>query len=218
MKLLFADKRQLNITLQLPAFLRTTPRYRKSPRCHAERSEASRHCAMLGGLDSSAPPQNDNPTKSSIVLAMIFTITLLLANAVNAQQDDWLSYYPSVSRLQGKLTKVSKYGKPSYGENPEKDEKVEVAILILQTPDPNQGPIDQQRQQRIGDQCLVCPIDLPCRSRWELFKVSRQGHCRRRHAGPRTYGRAFYRRGDDRKGGESDGQADVAERESQNKT
>jgi len=89
---------------------------------------------MLGGLDSSAPPQNDNPTKSSIVLARIFTITLLLANAVNAQQDDWLSYYPSVSRLQGKLTKVSKYGKPSYGENPAKDEKVEVAILILPTP------------------------------------------------------------------------------------
>ena len=69
-----------------------------------------------------------------IVLAMIFTITLLLANAVNAQQDDWLSYYPSVSRLQGKLTKVYKYGKPSYGEEPDKDEKVEVPILILQTP------------------------------------------------------------------------------------
>ena len=39
-----------------------------------------------------------------------------------------------VSRLQGKLTKVTKYGKPTYGENPEKDEKVEVPILILQTP------------------------------------------------------------------------------------
>ncbi len=39
-----------------------------------------------------------------------------------------------VTRLQGKLTKVTKYGKPTYGENPEKDEKVEVPILILQTP------------------------------------------------------------------------------------
>ena len=68
------------------------------------------------------------------VLAMIFTVTLLLADAINAQPDDWLSYYPAVSRLQGKLTKVYKYGKPSYGEEPEKDEKVEVPVLILQTP------------------------------------------------------------------------------------
>jgi len=37
-------------------------------------------------------------------------------------------------RLQGTLTKVFKYGKPSYGAEPETDEKVEVPILILQTP------------------------------------------------------------------------------------
>ncbi|MGH7875646.1 MAG: hypothetical protein ACREQO_25925 [Candidatus Binatia bacterium] len=144
MKLLLADKRsiQINFSVQLPALLHTPLEYLKSPGSHAERSEASRHRAMLRGLDSSAPPQNDNSMKSSnaremgfrIVLAMIFTITLLLADAINAQPDDWLSYYPAVSRLQGKLTKVYKYGKPSYGEEPEKDEKVEVPILILQTP------------------------------------------------------------------------------------
>jgi hypothetical protein len=36
-----------------------------------------------------------------------------------------VSYYPSVLRLQGKLTRVVRYGKPSYSENPEKDEKKE---------------------------------------------------------------------------------------------
>ena len=51
-----------------------------------------------------------------------------------AQQQDWLAYYPSVARLQGKLIRIQKYGQPSYGENPDKDEKVEVPILILQSP------------------------------------------------------------------------------------
>jgi hypothetical protein len=59
---------------------------------------------------------------------------LFFSFEVVAQQQDWLPYYPAVSRLQGRLTKVFKYGKPSYGENPERDEKVEVPILILQTP------------------------------------------------------------------------------------
>ena len=53
---------------------------------------------------------------------------------VIGQEQDWLSYYPAVARLQGKLIKIQKYGKPSYGENPDKDEKVEVPILILQSP------------------------------------------------------------------------------------
>lgn len=65
-------------------------------------------------------------------------VTLLalvaLASQAAAQEQEWLSYYPSVARLNGKLIKVIKYGKPSYGEHPEKDQKVEVAILILQTP------------------------------------------------------------------------------------
>jgi hypothetical protein len=51
-----------------------------------------------------------------------------------AQQQQWLFYSPAVSRLQGKLTKVMKYGSPSYGEHPEQDEKIDVPILILQLP------------------------------------------------------------------------------------
>lgn len=69
-----------------------------------------------------------------IAVMVILILALLLLPQARAQQQDWLSYSPAVSRLQGKLTKVSKYGKPTYGENPEKDEKVEVPILILQTP------------------------------------------------------------------------------------
>jgi Domain of unknown function (DUF4431) len=69
-----------------------------------------------------------------IAVMVFLVLTLLLLPQAGAQQEDWLSYYPAVARLQGKLTKVSKYGKPTYGENPEKDEKVEVPILILQTP------------------------------------------------------------------------------------
>jgi hypothetical protein len=50
------------------------------------------------------------------------------------QQQQWLFYSPAVSRLQGKLTKVMKYGSPTYGEHPEQDEKIDVPILILQLP------------------------------------------------------------------------------------
>jgi hypothetical protein len=50
------------------------------------------------------------------------------------QQEGWLSYSPSVARIRGKLITVFKFGKPTYGANPDEDEKVEVPILILQTP------------------------------------------------------------------------------------
>jgi hypothetical protein len=75
-----------------------------------------------------------NRINSTAVLAVALVCVLLFSSEATPQQQDWLSYYPAVSRLQGKLTKVFKYGKPTYGENPEKDEKVEVPILILQTP------------------------------------------------------------------------------------
>jgi hypothetical protein len=74
--------------------------------------------------------------KSSKKIAVVIAVTCVLFFSSEAapQQQEWLSYYPAVSRLQGKLIKVTKYGRPTYGENPEKDEKVEIAILILQTP------------------------------------------------------------------------------------
>src|SRR6266403_5128264 len=69
-----------------------------------------------------------------ITVAIAVSCVLFFLSEAEPQKQEWLSYYPAVSRLQGKLIKVTKYGKPTYGENPEKDEKVEVAILILQTP------------------------------------------------------------------------------------
>lgn len=66
------------------------------------------------------------------------TLALVFAMAAPAQvfpqEYPWLSYFPSVVRLRGELTSVTKYGKPTYGEDPEKDEKLVVPILILQTP------------------------------------------------------------------------------------
>jgi hypothetical protein len=72
--------------------------------------------------------------KPSKLIASALVAVLLYYSDAPPQEQDWLAYYPSVSRLQGRLTKVWKYGKPSYGESPEKDEKVEVPILILKTP------------------------------------------------------------------------------------
>ncbi len=68
----------------------------------------------------------------SLDLASLFLVAMPIR--VNPQEEGWLSYFPSVVRLRGKLTSVTKYGKPTYGESPEKDEKLEVPILILPTP------------------------------------------------------------------------------------
>jgi hypothetical protein len=73
-------------------------------------------------------------SSKDFVIGIIIACVLLFSSKAEPQQEEWLSYYPTVSRIEGKLIKVSKYGKPTYGENPEKDEKVEVPILILQTP------------------------------------------------------------------------------------
>jgi Domain of unknown function (DUF4431) len=109
------------------------------PLSHELSPRPLRERARVRGENNSAPSPHSSPVKGEevgfrITAAIIFALTLLFLTDATAQKDDWLSFYPSVSRLQGKLTKVFKYGKPSYGEEPEKDEKVEVAILILQTP------------------------------------------------------------------------------------
>ena len=75
---------------------------------------------------------------SRLLAASLALVGILLSfSETHPQQNqlqDWLSYYPAVSRLEGKLVKITKYGKPSYGENPETDEKVEVCFLILPVP------------------------------------------------------------------------------------
>ncbi len=67
-------------------------------------------------------------------LVLVWVFIAAMPPAGNPQEEGWLSYFPSVVRLRGKLITVTKYGKPTYGESPEKDEKLEVPILILPTP------------------------------------------------------------------------------------
>ena len=73
--------------------------------------------------------------KFLIRIALYSGLCLLLwFSSAAPQQQRWLFYSPAVSRLEGKLTKVLKYGSPTYGEHPEQDEKLDVPILILQLP------------------------------------------------------------------------------------
>lgn len=64
---------------------------------------------------------------------MAILIFCLWSFQAAAQDRDWLSYAPVVSRLHGKLIKITKYGRPTYG-NSDQDEKVEVPVLVLQLP------------------------------------------------------------------------------------
>lgn len=68
------------------------------------------------------------------IFLVLFALWAVLPSTSHGQQQGWLHYDPSVSRIQGKLIQVTKYGKPTYGGEPEGDEKVEVPILILPTP------------------------------------------------------------------------------------
>ena len=104
------------------------------------------------------------------LLVMILTVMLLWAAPVNAQEQDWLSYYPAVARLQGKLTKIYKYGKPSYGEQPGEDEKVEVSILILQTPVRVRGRISSSVNNEAAANISFVQLIFPTEANIEVAK------------------------------------------------
>lgn len=73
--------------------------------------------------------------KISTKLALLSAVCLIFFSREAApQEQQWLFYAPALSRLEGKLSKVMKYGRPTYGEHPEQDEKIDVPILILQLP------------------------------------------------------------------------------------
>jgi len=94
-----------------------------------------------GGLSNAAPfllrtlnraaPTMASSTNSIIAISVA---CLFFFSDAASQQQQWLFYSPAVSRLQGKLVKVTKYGKPTYGANAAEDEKIEVPIVVLQTP------------------------------------------------------------------------------------
>ena len=68
-------------------------------------------------------------------LALLTAVCVSFSSRAAApQEQQWLFYSPALSRLEGKLTKVMKYGSSSYGEHPEQDQKIDVPILILQFP------------------------------------------------------------------------------------
>lgn len=67
-------------------------------------------------------------------ILLLIALLAFLPTPGHGQQQGWFHYDPSVSRIQGKLIQVTKYGKPTYGGEPDSDEKVEVPILVLQTP------------------------------------------------------------------------------------
>jgi hypothetical protein len=70
-----------------------------------------------------------------VSLALLTAVCVFFSSRPAApQEQQWLFYSPALSRLEGKLTKVMKYGSPSYGEHPEQDQKIDVPILILQFP------------------------------------------------------------------------------------
>jgi len=114
---------------------------------YREQWQEVEQCGSLPGYYSSKaefnPLENANngfvavktiKSSNNFPIALAIFCVLFFSSAASSQEQEWLSYYPAVSRLQGKLTKISKFGKPTYGENPESDEKVEVFVLILQTP------------------------------------------------------------------------------------
>ena len=73
--------------------------------------------------------------KILVSLALLTSVCVFFSSRAAApQEQQWLFYSPALSRLEGKLTKVMKYGSPSYGEHPELDQKIDVPILILQFP------------------------------------------------------------------------------------
>lgn len=73
--------------------------------------------------------------KILVSLALLTSVCVFFSSRAAApQEQQWLFYSPALSRLEGKLTKVMKYGSPSYGEHPEQDQKIDVPILILQFP------------------------------------------------------------------------------------
>src|SRR5260221_12969029 len=51
-----------------------------------------------------------------------------------AQNNEWLTYEPTVVELKGRLVVKTYFGPPNYGENPKTDSKEELPVLALSKP------------------------------------------------------------------------------------
>jgi len=83
----------------------------------------------------------------STLLSMSIVYLFTSHTFVSAQQSDWLPYEPTVVQIEGKLLKVIKYGPPGYGENPKRDIKYEVPILLTSEPVRVKGNLSNPKSQ-----------------------------------------------------------------------
>jgi hypothetical protein len=126
-------------------------------------------------------------SKSLLLVVAIFSVLALVPTHALAQEQPWLSYFPSVVRLHGKLTRVQKYGPPSYGELPEKDSRLEVAFLILRVPVRIKGnaesSINHEQITNVNFVQVVFPPELGNYSKYLEHDVVLAGTLTRGHRG-----------------------------------
>lgn len=128
-----------------------------------------------------------NSSKSLLLVFAFFLLLTFDSKHPLAQEPPWLSYFPSVVRLHGKLTRVQKYGPPSYGEAPEKDSRLEVGFLILRTPVRIKGnaesSINHEQITNVNFVQVVFPPELENYSKYLEQDVVVAGTLTRGHRG-----------------------------------
>jgi Domain of unknown function (DUF4431) len=100
--------------------------------------------------------------KLTLIIFFVFAATCGFAKtAQKTQEKEWLSYQPTVVKLEGTLSVKTYYGPPNYGENPDTDAKEELPILILSkpvnvrgNPDPKAG-FDKRSVEDLREMQLV---------------------------------------------------------------
>ena len=127
------------------------------------------------------------PSKSLLLTIAILSLLTFGSEHPLAQEQPWLSYFPSVVRLHGKLTRLQKYGPPSYGELPEKDSRLEVAFLILRAPVRIKGnpesSINHEQITNVNFVQVVFPPELGNYSKYLEQDVVLAGTLTRGHRG-----------------------------------
>jgi hypothetical protein len=106
--------------------------------------------------DTQATPANTQTVKSDVPATP--------PDSQTTQDKDWLSYWPVVVELRGKLVTKMFYGPPNFGEDPKTDSKEVFFILVLSrpvnvrgNPDPNAGP-DRVSVEHVREMELVLTI------------------------------------------------------------
>ena len=72
-------------------------------------------------------------TSHKLTIMLLCVLTALAQFEIGAQNRRWLSYEPATVELEGRLISEWKYGPPNFGEDPKRDQRVKVPILVLTT-------------------------------------------------------------------------------------